>query len=142
MKIALVGKYVRLHDAYLSVAEALRHAGFENSAEIDIKWVDSELITEYTVEELLSDCDGILVPGGFGNRGIEGKITAAKYARENNIPYLGICLGMQIAVIEFARNVLNLSDANSSEFVEDGKNSVIDLMEEQQGTTKKAGRCA
>ncbi len=139
VKIALVGKYVRLHDAYLSVAEALRHAGFENSAEIDIKWVDSELITEYTVEELLSDCDGILVPGGFGNRGIEGKITAAKYARENNIPYLGICLGMQIAVIEFARNVLNLSDANSSEFVEDGKNSVIDLMEEQQGTTKKGG---
>ena len=139
VKIALVGKYVRLHDAYLSVAEALRHAGFENSAEIDIKWVDSELITEYTVEELLSDCDGILVPGGFGNRGIEGKITAAKYARENNIPYLGICLGMQIAVIEFARNVLNLSDANSSEFVADGKNSVIDLMEEQQGTTKKGG---
>ncbi len=139
VKIALVGKYVRLHDAYLSVAEALNHAGFENGANIEIKWVDSELITEYTVKELLSDCDGILVPGGFGNRGIEGKITAAKYARENNIPYLGICLGMQIAVIEFARSILGISDANSSEFIPEGQNSVIDLMEEQHGTTQKGG---
>lgn len=139
VKIAIVGKYVRLHDAYLSVAEALNHAGFEMGANVEIKWVDSEIVTEYTVENQLSDCDGILVPGGFGNRGIEGKINAAKYARENNIPYLGICLGMQSAVIEFARNVLNMKDANSGEFVPDGENLVIDLMEEQQGIVTKGG---
>lgn len=95
VKIALVGKYVQLHDAYLSVAESLRHAGYENNAEIQIKWVQSELVTDETVEEYLSDCDGILVPGGFGQRGIEGKIIAAKYAREHDVPYLGICLGMR-----------------------------------------------
>lgn len=139
VKIAIVGKYVKLHDAYLSVAESLNHAGFETGANIDIKWVDSELVTEYTVKDLLSDCDGILVPGGFGNRGIEGKITAVKYARENNIPYFGICLGMQSAVIEFARNVIELKDANSGEFAPEGKNLVIDLMEEQQGVVLKGG---
>ncbi len=139
VKIALCGKYVQLHDAYLSVAEALRHAGYENSAFVDIKWVDSELITEYTVDELLGDVDGILVPGGFGNRGVEGKIKAAQYARENNIPYLGICLGMQTAVMEFARNVLGYKDANSSEFTPEGKHNVIDLMLEQQGIVDMGG---
>ncbi|MCH5303576.1 MAG: CTP synthase [Ruminococcus sp.] len=138
-KIALCGKYVQLHDAYLSVAEALRHAGYENAAFVDIKWVDTELITEYTVDELLGDVDGILVPGGFGNRGVEGKIKAAQYARENNIPYLGICLGMQTAVIEYARNVLGYSDANSSEFTPDGEHNVIDLMLEQQGVVDMGG---
>lgn len=139
VKIAIVGKYVKLHDAYLSVAEALNHAGFEFASKVDIKWVDSELVTEYTVKSMLSDCDGILVPGGFGNRGIEGKVTAIKYARENNIPYLGICLGMQAAVIEFARNVLDIKDANSREFAPEGKNLVIDLMEQQQGVSIKGG---
>lgn len=139
VKIALVGKYVQLHDAYLSVAEALNHAGYENSAEVEIDWVDAELVTDYTVEELLSTADGILVPGGFGNRGVEGKITAAKYARENNIPYLGICLGMQTAVIEFARNVLNWSDANSGEFDAESKHKVIDLMLEQKGIEDMGG---
>ncbi|MCH5300324.1 MAG: CTP synthase [Ruminococcus sp.] len=137
--IALCGKYVQLHDAYLSVAEALRHAGYENSAHVKIKWVDSELITEYTVDDLLGDVDGILVPGGFGNRGIEGKITAAKYARENNVPYLGICLGMQTAVIEFGRNVLGFEDSNSGEFTPEGKHNVIDLMPEQQGIEEMGG---
>lgn len=139
VRIAIVGKYVKLHDAYLSVAEALNHAGFEFGTKVDIKWIDSELVTEYTVKEMLSDCDGILVPGGFGNRGIEGKVTAIKYARENDVPYLGICLGMQVAVIEFARNVLGLKDANSKEFDPEGKNLVIDLMEQQQGVALKGG---
>ena len=139
VKIALVGKYVKLHDAYLSVAEALNHAGFELQTKVEIKWIDSELVTDYTAEDLFSDCNGILVPGGFGNRGIEGKVTAVKYARENNIPFLGICLGMQAAVIEFARNVLGLKDANSGEFLPQGENLVIDLMEEQQGVISKGG---
>lgn len=138
-KIALVGKYVQLHDAYLSVAEALNHGGFETDTNVEIKWVDSELITEFTVKEHLSDCDGILVPGGFGGRGIEGKLEAAKYARENNIPYLGICLGMQSAVIEFARNVLGLSDANSEEFDPESKNLVIHLMNDQKDKDQKGG---
>ncbi|MGN0557955.1 MAG: CTP synthase [Acutalibacteraceae bacterium] len=137
--IALCGKYVQLHDAYLSVAEALRHAGYENAAHVHIKWVDTELITEYTVNDLLGDVDGILVPGGFGNRGVEGKITAAKYARENNIPYLGICLGMQTAVIEYARNVLGFEDANSGEFAPDSKHKVIDLMLDQMGVEDMGG---
>ena len=139
VRIALVGKYVQLHDAYLSVAESLRHAGYENETEVQIKWVLSELLTEENVGEYLSDCDGILVPGGFGQRGIEGKITAAKYAREHDLPYLGICLGMQIAVIEFARNVLGLSQADSSEFLPDGPDPVIDLMPDQQGNLPKGG---
>ncbi len=139
VKIALVGKYVRLHDAYLSVAEALRHGGYENEAMVNIEWIDAEIVTENTAKDLFSDCDGILVPGGFGDRGIDGKICAAKYARENDIPYLGICLGMHIAVIEFARNVLNIKDANSSEFNPNGSNSVIDLMPDQQGVVSKGG---
>lgn len=138
-KIALVGKYVKLHDAYLSVAEALNHAGFETGTNVEIKWVDSELITEYTVDEFLKDCDGILVPGGFGGRGIEGKLTAAKYAREKNIPYLGICLGMQSAAIEFARDVLKLDDANSEEFDPQSKNPVIHLMKDQKNQVQKGG---
>lgn len=139
VKIGIVGKYVQLHDAYLSVAEALRHAGFENGAKVEIGWVDSEDITDETAESMLSAYDGILVPGGFGSRGIEGKIATAKYARTHNIPYFGICLGMQIAVIEFARHVLNLSDASSGEFTPDGNNNVIHLMPDQQGNIPKGG---
>ena len=121
VRIALVGKYVRLHDAYLSVAEALRHGGFENSAQVDIDWVDSELLTSYNVDNYLHGADGIIVPGGFGDRGVAGMILAGQYARENDIPYFGICLGMQIAAIEFARNVLGYADANSTEFAPDTK---------------------
>jgi CTP synthase len=133
VKIALCGKYVQLHDAYLSVAEALAHGGFETGAKVEIEWIDTETITEKNVATLLKDVDGVLIPGGFGNRGIEGKIVACKYARENNIPYLGICLGMQIAVIEYARSVLGYKDANSSEFYPEGQHSVIDLMPDQYG---------
>ena len=139
VKIALVGKYVKLHDAYLSVAEALRHAGYENQAIVDIEWIDAELVNENSVKELFLNCDGILVPGGFGDRGIEGKICAAKFARENNIPYLGICLGMHIAVIEFAQNVLGLKNANSREFDPYSTNCVIDLMPDQKGVVSKGG---
>ncbi len=139
VKIALVGKYVKLHDAYLSVAEALNHAGYENGCIVEIKWVDSEEVNEKTADDLLGDCKGILVPGGFGDRGIQGKIVAAGYARENNIPYLGICLGMQIAVVEFARKVLELEDANSSEFNVNGSHSVIDFMPDQYGDIPKGG---
>lgn len=137
--IAIVGKYVRLHDAYLSVAEALRHAGYENGATVNIEWIDSEKITAENVAKTLEGCDGILVPGGFGNRGIEGKIVTAKYCRENNIPYFGICLGMQIAVIEFARSILGFTDANSSEFDPKSKHMVIDFMEGQSDEIKKGG---
>lgn len=139
VKIALVGKYVQLHDAYLSVAESLFHAGTANGAVVDIKWVDSEEITKDNVREVLGGCAGILVPGGFGDRGIEGMILAAEYARENGVPYLGICLGMQIAVIEFARNVLGWKDAHSTEFSNDTCHPVIDLMSEQVGVTAKGG---
>ncbi len=125
--IALVGKYVQLHDAYLSVAEALRHGGWENGANVEIEWIDSEGVNPDTVEKLLGNCDGLLVPGGFGDRGIEGKITAIKYARENDMPFLGICLGMQMAVVEFARNVLGLKNANSSEFAPEGESPVMRL---------------
>ena len=133
VRIALCGKYVQLHDAYLSVAEALAHGGFECDAKVEIDWVDSETVTRKNVEKLFSDVDGILVPGGFGNRGIEGKILACKYAREHNIPYLGLCLGMHIASIEFARNVLKIEDADSAEFAPEGAHSVIDLMPDQYG---------
>lgn len=139
VKIALVGKYVQLHDAYLSVAESLFHAGTANDAVVDIKWVDSGEITKENVCDTLGDCAGILVPGGFGDRGIEGMILAAEYARENGVPYLGICLGMQIAVIEFARNVLGWKDAHSTEFSNDTCHPVIDLMSEQVGVTAKGG---
>ncbi len=133
VKIALCGKYVQLHDAYLSVAEALAHAGYENAAKVQIKWVDTEEIEKGNPKKIFGDVDGILVPGGFGSRGVEGKITAAKYARENNIPYLGICLGMQTAVIEYARNAVGYKDANSSEFNPESEHCVIDLMPDQHG---------
>ncbi len=133
VKIALCGKYVQLHDAYLSVAEALAHGGYETDAKVEIKWVDTETLTGKNVASLLGDVDGVLVPGGFGTRGIEGKVVACRYAREHNIPYLGICLGMQVAVIEYARSVLGFEDANSSEFYPEGKHSVIDLMPDQYG---------
>jgi len=138
VNIALVGKYIQLHDAYISVVEALKHGGIAQHATVNIKWVDSELLNNSNVEEVLGDMDGILVPGGFGDRGIEGKIVAVRYARENKIPFLGICLGMQCAVIEFARNVLGIADANSSE-MESTPHPVIDLMEEQKGVTAKGG---
>ena len=139
VRIALVGKYVRLHDAYLSVAEALRHGGFENSANVEIDWVDSETLTSYNVDEVLKDADGIIVPGGFGDRGISGMVVAAQYARENDVPYFGICLGMQIAVIEYARNVLHYADAHSTEFAPESAHPVIDLMPDQQGNLPKGG---
>ncbi|MGI6012958.1 MAG: CTP synthase [Oscillospiraceae bacterium] len=137
--IGLVGKYVQLHDAYLSVAEALRHAGYVYGANVHVEWIDSETITEENVADVLQGCDGILVPGGFGNRGIEGKITTAHYARKKGIPYLGICLGMQIAVIEFARYVCGLRDANSGEFDELSPHKVIDFMPDQNNEMNKGG---
>ena len=137
--IGLVGKYVQLHDAYLSVAEALRHAGYPLKAFVNIEWIDSETLTPETYEEILAPLDGILVPGGFGGRGIEGMILAAKYAREHNVPYFGICLGMQIAVIEYARNVAGITDANSGEFDELCENKVIDFMPGQSNDIDKGG---
>lgn len=137
--IGLVGKYVQLHDAYLSVAEALRHAGFALGAVVDIRWIDSETVTEETQEELLAPLDGILVPGGFGSRGIHGMILTARYAREHNIPYLGICLGMQIVVIEFARHVLGIADADSGEFSPECPHKVIDFMPGQSEDVDKGG---
>ena len=139
VRIALVGKYIQLHDAYLSVSESLFHAAAANDAVCDIKWVDSEELTQENINDVLGDCEGILVPGGFGDRGIEGMILAARYAREKDVPYLGICLGMQIAVIEFARNVVGWADANSAEFTSSSLHPVIDLMSEQQGITAKGG---
>ena len=137
--IGLVGKYVQLHDAYLSVAEALRHAGYALGANVNIKWIDSETITEENVGQTLSDCAGIIVPGGFGNRGIEGKILTANYCREHDLPYLGICLGMQVAVIAFARFVAGLPDANSGEFDPESKHKVIDFLPDQNEHVAKGG---
>jgi len=139
VKIALVGKYIELHDAYISVVEALAHGGLASDAEVEIKWVNAINLTEDTVLNELADVDGILVPGGFGLRGIEGKIQAINYARTNNVPFLGICLGMQTAVIEYARNVLHLDGANSSEFDPDSKYPVIDLMPEQKDIDEMGG---
>lgn len=139
MEIGLVGKYVELHDAYLSVSEALRHAGFFYNAYIHIHWIDSEKITEENTKEVLKGLDGILVPGGFGYRGTEGMILAAKYAREEEIPYFGICLGMQIAVIEFARNVAGIKDAGSREFDQHCPSKVIDFMPGQSSQIAKGG---
>ena len=139
VSIALVGKYIQLHDAYLSVSESLFHAAAANDAVCDIKWIDSEELTQENINDVLGDCAGILVPGGFGDRGIEGMILAARYAREKDVPYLGICLGMQIAVIEFARNVVGWADANSAEFTSTSLHPVIDLMPEQQSITAKGG---
>ena len=139
VEIGLVGKYVALHDAYLSVAEALRHAGYSLDAVVKIRWIDSETITAQNVGETLSGLDGIIVPGGFGKRGIEGMILSARYARENKIPYFGICLGMQIAVIEYARNVLGLADADSGEFAPECAHKVIDFMPGQSDEISKGG---
>lgn len=140
-RIALVGKYVKLHDAYLSVVEALSHAGYAYGTKIDIRWVNSEELEENKpdLSEVFKDIDGIIVPGGFGYRGIEGKIDAIRYARENKIPFLGLCLGMQCAVIEFARNVCAMKKANSSEFIPDTPYPVIDLMSDQEDVTEKGG---
>ncbi|MBC8570733.1 CTP synthase [Zongyangia hominis] len=139
VEIALVGKYVKLHDAYLSVAEALSHAGYETGNRVRVRWVDSEEITPENVDKLLGGVGGIILPGGFGGRGIEGMITAAQFARENGIPYFGICLGMQIAVIEYARHVAGFPDAHSREFSEHTAHPVIDLMPDQQGNLPKGG---
>ena len=137
--IGLVGKYVQLHDAYLSVAEAMRHAGYALDAKVNIKWIDSEILTEDSCADVLSSLDGIIVPGGFGQRGIEGMIIAAKYAREHHVPYFGICLGMQIAVIEFARHMAGLEKANSHEFDECAPYPVIDFMPGQSDEIDKGG---
>ena len=137
--IGLVGKYVQLHDAYLSVAEALRHAGYAHGAHVNIKWIDSETVNAQNVEEILSDCAGVVVPGGFGNRGIDGKVATADYCRTHNLPYLGICLGMQVAVIAFARFVAGMTDANSGEFDPDSTHKVIDFLPNQSDETDKGG---
>ncbi len=137
--IAICGKYTHMFDTYLSIIEALTHGGIHNGAKINIDWVDSEKLTEENCAERLGKCDGILVPGGFGDRGIEGMILAAKYARENGVPYFGICLGMQIAVIEFARNVAGLKEANSREFDHHSPDKVIDFMEGQMGMENTGG---
>jgi len=137
--IAIVGKYVQLKDAYKSISEAFVHAQIPNKTKVNLKWIDADEITEENIEELLKDINGILVPGGFGERGVEGKILTIKYARENNIPYFGICLGMQLAVIEFARHVAGLKEANSTEFDPETPYPVIDLMPEQKGISKKGG---
>ena len=139
VKIAVVGKYTQLPDAYLSVIEALHHAGVFYDRHVDVQLVDGESLDEQNVSEVLGDASGILVPGGFGKRALEGKILAAEFAREHKIPYLGICLGMQVAVCEFARNVVGLDGASSSEFDPDGPYSVIDLMSSQEDVTEKGG---
>ncbi|MBP3256012.1 MAG: CTP synthase [Clostridia bacterium] len=137
--IAIVGKYVKLEDSYLSVAESLRHAGFENGVKVNVKYINCEEITEKNAKEKLAGLNGIIVPGGFGNRGIEGKIETIRYARENKVPFLGICLGMQMAVVEFARNVLKLNDVNSEEFEAECENPVIHIMKDQKVITRKGG---
>lgn len=139
IRIAIVGKYVQLPDAYLSIVEALEHAGIHHEAKVTIDWVDAEKLSKHEVEKRLSESQGILVPGGFGIRGIEGKIRAVQFARENGIPFLGICLGLQCAVIEFARNVAGLEGANSSEFNSKTKHPVIDLMHAQKGVDEMGG---
>ena len=137
--VAIVGKYVQLEDSYLSVIESLKHGGFANDIKVKIDLIDSESITNKNVNKILSKYDGIIVPGGFGTRGTEGKLETIKYARENDVPFLGICLGMQMAVIEFARNVANLEDANSEELDKNCKNPVIHIMEDQKDINKKGG---
>lgn len=137
--VAMVGKYTELHDAYLSVVEALNHAGYALGTAVDIRWIDSASITDENAAAQLKGVGGILIPGGFGNRGIDGMVAACRYARENNVPYLGICLGMQVAVIEFARDVLGFADANSREFDAASSHPVIDLMPDQQGNIPKGG---
>lgn len=137
--IALVGKYIQLHDAYISVVEALKHGGISNRATVNIKWIDSEFVTIDNVDDLLSGMDGILIPGGFGDRGIEGKIHAITYARENNIPFLGLCLGMQLAIVEFSRNVLGYTDAHSIELDPSTTHPVVALMPDQNNVEDIGG---
>lgn len=139
LNIAIVGKYVRLEDSYLSVAESLQHGGFANNVKVKVHFIDSEIITKENVFEILKDMDGVVVPGGFGDRGIDGMINTIEYVRENNIPFLGICLGMQMSVIEFAKNVLKLEDVNSEEFDENCKNPLIHIMDDQLGIEEKGG---
>ncbi len=139
VRIAIVGKYTQLHDAYLSIMEALEHAGNFAGTKIEIKWVDSEEVTMQNAEQLLAGVQGIIIPGGFGLRGVEGKIATCHYARENGIPFLGICLGMQVAVVEFARHVCGLEDAHSSEFFPECKDPVVHIMEEQRTISEKGG---
>lgn len=139
LRVGLVGKYVQLHDAYLSVAEALRHAGYELSARIEINWIDSERIEQEGAAALLHGMDAVIIPGGFGNRGVEGKIMAAQYARVHDIPFLGLCLGMQILCIEFARHVCGMADANSGEFDARTKHKIIDFMPDQSDDIAKGG---
>ncbi len=137
--VALVGKYIALHDAYISVVEALKHGGIASRATVNIKWVDSESVNENTIDDILKDVSGIIVPGGFGSRGVEGMILSAKYAREHNIPYLGMCLGMQVAIIEYARNVCGFHDANSVELDPNTTHPVIALMPDQNGVEDIGG---
>ncbi len=137
--IALCGKYTALHDAYISVVEALKHGGIYNHAVVDIKWIDSEKITDENAAAYLKDAHGLLVPGGFGDRGIDGMISAIRYARENSLPFLGICLGMQMAIIEYARNICGLAKADSVEFTPDTEDPVIALMRDQEGVTDIGG---
>ncbi len=139
VKIALVGKYVELHDAYISVVESLKHAGYKHNSKITIDWIQSEDVTEENVNDYLKDADGILVPGGFGDRGVEGKITAIKYARENNVPFFGICLGMQLAAVEFARNVCGLTGAHSSELDPNTPYPIINLLPDQEDVVEMGG---
>ena len=139
VEIAVVGKYVELHDAYMSVKESLAHAGIANSVEVDIRWIHAESLETHDAADLLSGVDGVVVPGGFGERGWEGKIAAAKWARENSVPYLGLCLGMQVMVTEFARNVCGLEGANTTEIDPESPHPVISLLDEQQGVTEKGG---
>jgi len=139
VNIALVGKYIQLHDAYISVVEALKHGGISNKATVNITWIDSETVTDENVDRLLDDVDGILVPGGFGDRGIDGKIRAITYARTHKVPFLGLCLGMQLSIVEFARNVVGLNDAHSIELDPGTTHPVIDLMPDQNGVEDIGG---
>lgn len=139
VQIALVGKYVSLHDAYISVVEALKHGGITNHATVHIKWIDSETVTRENVDELLGDCNGVLVPGGFGSRGIEGKILAIQYARTHGVPFLGLCLGMQLTIVEYARNVIGYTDAHSVELDPNTTHPVIALMPDQNGVEDIGG---
>ena len=139
VQIALVGKYVSLHDAYISVVEALKHGGITNHATVHIKWIDSETVTPENVDELLGDCNGVLVPGGFGSRGIEGKILAIQYARTHGVPFLGLCLGMQLTIVEYARNVIGYTDAHSVELKPDTTHPVIHIMPDQIGVENIGG---
>ncbi len=139
ISVAIVGKYIELQDAYISIVESLQHAGFDAGFKVNIKWVDSEKVSDSTAKDLFCDVDAVIVPGGFGDRGIEGKILTCRYVRENNIPFLGICLGMQVSVIEFARNVCNLNAANSHEFDSNTTHPVVHIMEHQKTISNKGG---